>query len=175
MLFTQTHRASLAHSSGGRPEAPLCWVSHTLGTVLADWHPSFPLMFTLSSSFHKWGKQKLRDGTWTSASGKDRSSCIRPPPLPLNNKVTRRKPGKLSKSSTETRRAVEAMRRRQTDLEKKWPFLEQLIPTYFLPWGHLHILSMGVDLTWVSRLHRGREKPQRLWPSWGAGMTDEKP
>ena len=24
VLFTQTHRASLAHSSGGRPEAPQC-------------------------------------------------------------------------------------------------------------------------------------------------------
>lgn len=132
-------------------------------------------MFTLSSSFHKWGKQKLRDGTWTSASGKDRTSCIRPPPLPLSDRATRSKPGKLSKSSPETRRAVEAMSRRQTDLEKKWPFLGQLTPTYFLPWGYLHILSMGVDLTWASRPHRGRKKPQRLWPSWGAGMTDEKP
>ena len=74
VLFTQTHGASLAHSSGGRPEAPLRWVSHTLGTVLADWHPSFPFRFTLSSSFHKWGKQKLRDGTWTSAPGE---GCIK--------------------------------------------------------------------------------------------------
>ena len=66
------------------------------------------------------------------------------------------------------------MSRRRTKLEKE-PFLGQLSPTHFLPWGHLPILRMGVDLTWASRLHRGKEKPQRLWPSRGAGMTEEKP